>query len=76
MITCHDAVRELWEYLDGTLDESSRELVDEHLGRCLRCCGELAFARELRRTLADAAHQDVPKDVLQRLNETLEELET
>jgi anti-sigma factor RsiW len=76
MISCHDAVREMWDYLDGTLDEPNRVLVDEHLSRCLRCCGELEFARELRRTMADAAHQDVPEDVLQRLTETLEELET
>jgi hypothetical protein len=35
----------------------------------------LDFARELRRTLADAAHDDLPADVLRRLSQTLEELE-
>ncbi|MGH9248137.1 MAG: zf-HC2 domain-containing protein [Acidimicrobiales bacterium] len=75
MISCADAVRQLWEYLDGTVDDADRRLIDEHLGRCRRCCGELEFARELRRTLADAAHDDVPDDVLRRLNQTLEELE-
>jgi anti-sigma factor (TIGR02949 family) len=75
VISCADAVRQLWEYLDGTVDDAERELIDEHLVRCRRCCGELEFARELRRTLADAAHDDVPDDVLRRLNQTLEELE-
>jgi anti-sigma factor RsiW len=75
VITCTEAVKQLWEYLDGTVDEAERGLIDEHLARCRRCCGELEFARELRRALADAAHDDLPGDVLQRLSQTLEELE-
>jgi anti-sigma factor (TIGR02949 family) len=75
VISCAEAVRQLWEYLDGTVGDAERGLIDEHLGLCRRCCGELEFARELRRTLADAAHEEVPADVLQRLNRTLEELE-
>jgi anti-sigma factor RsiW len=75
VISCADAIRQLWEYLDGTVDNAERALIDEHLGLCRRCCGELEFARELRRTLAEAAHDDLPDDVLLRLNQVLEELE-
>ena len=75
MISCTEAVKQLWEYLDDTVDDAERGLIDEHLARCRRCCGELEFARELRQTLADAAHDDLPDEVLQRLNQTLEELE-
>jgi anti-sigma factor RsiW len=75
VISCTEAVKQLWEYLDGTVDEAERGLIDEHLARCRRCCGELEFARELRRTRADAAHDALPGDVLQRLSQTLEELE-
>ncbi|MGH8827269.1 MAG: anti-sigma factor family protein, partial [Jiangellaceae bacterium] len=76
VISCAEAIKQLWDYLDGTVDDTERRLIDEHLVRCRRCCGELEFARELRRTLADAANDDVPGDVLRRLNQTLEELET
>jgi anti-sigma factor RsiW len=75
VISCTQAVNQLWEYLDGTVDDAERGLIDEHLARCRRCCGELEFARELRATLADAAHDDLPDDVLHRLHQTLEELE-
>lgn len=75
MISCHQAVTRLWEYLDGTVDEADRALVEEHLGRCRRCCGELEFAHELRRLLAGSAATDLPADVLQRLTQTLEELD-
>jgi anti-sigma factor RsiW len=75
MISCAEAVRRLWEYIDDTVDETDRVLVEEHLQRCRRCCGELEFAHELRGFLVDAAHEDLPEDVLRRLNQTVEELD-
>jgi mycothiol system anti-sigma-R factor len=75
MISCAEATRRLWEYLDATVDEPTREAIEEHLARCRRCCGELEFAKELRGFLAGSARDDVPEDVLGRLNQTLEELE-
>jgi mycothiol system anti-sigma-R factor len=76
MISCFEAVKQLWEYLDGTVDEADRALIDEHLSRCRRCCGELEFARELRQVLAKSAQVDLPADVLRRLNQTLEEFDS
>ena len=75
MISCTEATRQLWEYLDATVDEPTREAIEEHLARCRRCCGELEFAKELRGFLARSARDDVPDDVLRRLNQTLEEME-
>jgi mycothiol system anti-sigma-R factor len=75
MISCAEAVRQLWEYLDGALDAADRDRVEEHLGLCRRCCGELEFAEELRGFLARSAHEDLPDDIMRRLNQTLEDLE-
>lgn len=75
MISCHEAVSRLWEYLDRTVDAVDRARVDEHLARCRRCCAELEFAQELRRVLTDGADVDVPSDVLARLQRTLEEFD-
>ena len=74
MIDCSEAMRQLWEYLDANLEAADRALVDEHLARCRRCCGELEFAVELRQMLANSHPADLPDDVLRRLNETLEDL--
>ena len=76
MITCAEAVRQLWDYLDGVVDESQREAVEEHLSFCRRCCGEVEFAEELRAFLVDhAGEEELPADVRARLLTTLEQLD-
>jgi mycothiol system anti-sigma-R factor len=75
MITCAEAVRQLWDYLDGLVDESQRESIEEHLSLCRRCCGEVEFAEELRRFLAEQPEAELPDDTRARLVATLEELE-
>jgi len=74
MISCSEAVKQLWEYLDAMVDAASRDAIEEHLACCRRCCGELEFAKELRRFLASSSRDDVPDDVLRHLNQALEEL--
>ena len=75
MITCAEAARQLWEYLDGVLPDENRAAIEEHLSFCRRCCGEAEFAEELRSFLARQAAEEVPDDVRVRLLETLDELE-
>lgn len=74
MITCADAVKQLWEYLDGSLEDGNRAAIDEHLSFCRRCCGEVEFAQELRRFLARDAAEELPEEVRVRLLATLDEL--
>ena len=74
MITCAQAVRQLWDCLDGNVEESQRELVEEHLAFCRRGCGELEFAEKLRGFLASQAADELPPDVRARLTVTLDEL--
>ncbi len=75
MISCSQAVEQLWEYLEQELDQVRRERIEEHLAFCRRCCGELEFARELRAFLADAGRPRLPEDVEGRLTSFLDGLE-
>lgn len=76
MISCSEAVDRLWHYLEHELDQVRRAQIEEHLAFCRRCCGELEFARELRRFLADAARPRLPADVEGRLTSFLDDLES
>lgn len=51
MITCKEAVDRLWEYLDRNLRGLEQDELDEHLGVCRHCCGELEFAQKIRKML-------------------------
>jgi mycothiol system anti-sigma-R factor len=74
MISCSDAVKQLWAYLDGSVDETDKGRIEEHLSVCRRCCGELEFAEELRAFLGENASDDLPPDVRGRLQGFLEDL--
>lgn len=76
MISCRDAVDQLWHYLERELPAAQRAEVEQHLAFCRRCCGELEFAHELRRFLTDAARPDLPPAVEGRLDAFLQELES
>ncbi len=51
MISCKDAVARLWEYLDRNLGRVEERELEDHLGLCRHCCGELEFAQQLRARL-------------------------
>ncbi|MBI2460968.1 MAG: zf-HC2 domain-containing protein [Candidatus Rokubacteria bacterium] len=46
-LTCADAMREFFAYLDRALSGESLEALEVHLEECLACCDKLAFARQL-----------------------------
>ena len=74
MISCDEAVRQLWDYLDRTLSPADLVAVEGHLAFCRRCCGEAEFARELRSFLASHAAGKVPADVRARLERFVAEI--
>lgn len=74
MISCTDAARQLWEYLDGAVADADRHAIEEHLSVCKRCCGEVEFAEELRQFLASHASEELPADTKHRLTTFLEEI--
>ena len=74
MISCGQAARQLWEYIEGAMDATQRDALEEHLSVCRRCCGEVEFAEELRAFLANHAELELPDDVKGRLTSLLDEL--
>lgn len=74
MISCSDAVRQLWDYLDDSVEPSDRRKIEEHLDVCKRCCGEVEFADELRHFLEVHAAENMPPEARTRLRSYLDEL--
>ncbi len=76
MISCSEAVRRLWEYIEEGLAPGDRERVDEHLAFCRRCCGEMEFAQELRSFLAHRPPVDLPPDLEAHFDRFLTDLDS
>jgi anti-sigma factor (TIGR02949 family) len=74
LIPCSEAVRQLWDYLDNAISPEDHEKVERHLSFCRTCCGELEFAKELRRFLASRGAEEIPSDVKDRLERFVEDL--
>ncbi|MEX2587815.1 MAG: zf-HC2 domain-containing protein [Actinomycetota bacterium] len=75
MISCAEAVRHLWEYLEHDLDSVDHAQVEEHLAVCRRCCGEAEFAGALREFMTSAAPPELPVEAEARLTGFLDALE-
>lgn len=71
MIDCRDAVARMWAYLSQGLDTHDADALEEHLGVCQRCCGELEFSRQLREKVAETGVRPIPPAVRGRLDELL-----
>lgn len=76
MITCAEAVQQLWSHIERELDPADRQRVEEHLALCRRCCGEMEFAEELRSFMARNSGVDLPPAVTERFEKVLDDLET
>lgn len=70
-IDCREAVRRMWTYLSRSLDEVDTRELEEHLGVCQRCCGELEFSRELRERVSAVDADRMPGEVRERVEEIL-----
>jgi anti-sigma factor (TIGR02949 family) len=68
VINCKDAVSRLWAYLDRNIERIHEAELEEHLGLCRHCCGELEFAKQLRAVLRDSGSTSMSTaDVRERL---------
>ena len=74
MIGCRVAVERLWAYVDQELDDHDHEAVDAHLALCRRCCGELEFAKHLKRLLASDRTGELPRALRARLDHFIDDL--
>lgn len=75
MITCADAVRQMWEYVEQELGPVNRARVERHLALCRRCCGEMEFAEQLREFMARRPDIDLPPTVAEKFDRILDEVE-
>lgn len=70
-ITCRQLIDFIVDYVEGALDEMSREDFERHLGVCPSCQAYLASYRETmnlaKLVITDEPLGDVPEDLVQAI---------
>lgn len=75
MISCAEAVTQLWDYVERALPPEEELQIDEHIAVCRQCCGEADFAGQLRGFLGTHAQEKIPAEARGRLETFLTRLE-
>lgn len=71
-LSCEQAVRQFFAYLDRALAGEPLENLEAHLDSCLDCCDKLAFSRQLDAFLKERLPEGAPPPALeQRVREAL-----
>ncbi len=64
---CRQAVAELYSYLDGELDDSTRGTISQHLDDCSHCLETYEFHDELKAVVAQRCRESVPDELRARI---------
>lgn len=71
-MTCEEAMKLFFAYLDKALKGQQLETLEDHLQECLDCCEHLDFTRQVNRVVGDRLQQQpVPGDLAKRLEAVL-----
>jgi len=75
-MTCEEAVKKLYEYIDKELDRSTVEQLDRHLEICKSCCDHFEFERKVKALIQDSVFvQKAPISLKDRIQTNLKSLE-
>lgn len=65
MISCHEVITELWDYLDGELPADRAAAIADHLAECARCYPQYRFEYAFLSAVArQRAHAPAPSPAL------------
>lgn len=72
MLSCHEVLRELSNYIDNDLDPTLRAAMEEHLRSCHRCSIVLDTTRKTVLVVGDERIFEVPTGFSDRLHRLID----
>ena len=72
VVDCHEALRQLWDYLDGELTPGRAELIRQHIESCPMCFPVMQAEKAMLRGLAETRPSaPAPAELKLRIAEAL-----
>jgi len=70
-ISCQEASRYVFRYLDGELEPATEAELEHHLEQCRQCMGAVEFERRVIEFVRSAATDRAPEDLRDRITRIL-----
>jgi mycothiol system anti-sigma-R factor len=75
-MTCEEAVKRLYEYLDHELDNTTITQVEKHLDLCRMCCDHMEFEKRMKKLVQECCFkQKAPEFLKEKITESLSDPE-
>lgn len=68
---CDDALRDLYGFLDGEIDDDRRALISRHIDDCGPCLEAFDFEHELRDLVARTCRSEAPDSLKERVADAI-----
>lgn len=68
---CKDIVKELADYLDGELDPSLRDSIEQHLGKCKDCRLVVDTTKQTIQIFCNSEPAPLPAETREKLHDAL-----
>lgn len=72
-MSCEDALKSLFEYLDHELKDNEHQAMDAHLRGCRSCYSRAEFERRLKARLAQSGSEAPPAELKERIGKILKQ---
>ena len=73
-LSCQPSLEELYNYMDGFLDDERRASLQSHLNACGGCGNLYDFHTELRHLVGRKCQTDLPEGMQQRVRKAINDL--
>lgn len=71
-LTCEEVIERIFDYLDGELEQTTRDEIERHLETCRDCFSRAEFEERLRRRIRAAGSQRAPDHLQRRIRDMLD----
>ncbi len=73
-LNCEDVIKQLYDYLDGELNDDLENDIESHIHSCQECMGRTEFERQLKNSIKETGDSEVPSSLNKRLKSIIDDL--
>jgi anti-sigma factor (TIGR02949 family) len=71
-IDCDEVMRQLFDYLDGEVEETAEHEIHHHIDECRSCFSRVEFEKVLKERVRDSREQELPESLRDRVTDLMQ----